>query len=124
MAAFFKKMLHSIKFYDALTFLVVVLLLPYWADKRDWSDFTSVFWVFLVINGLYALYLGYAVRRHGWWRLTIFVQFVVFYWITTDHLDLVPDDYGHYFAFLYFILALFTYWSTRPVLNEKTKTNH
>ncbi|MCK8627114.1 hypothetical protein [Fructobacillus cardui] len=111
MRNFLNKLHHSAWFYNLLVMIFVAVLLPFVADKFDWSDINLVFWLCFVLNGGFALYFGAQIRKHGLRFYWIFVQPLLFGVVTTWYFDWVDTEYGYYLAGFYLVLTIFTFWS-------------
>ncbi|GAP02189.1 permease of the drug/metabolite transporter superfamily [Fructobacillus pseudoficulneus] len=105
------KLSHSALFYNLLVMVVITVILPYLADQFDWSDISQVVWLFFVLNGGFALYFGYQIRKQGMRFYWIFAQALLFAIVTTWLGEWVDNEYGYYLAGLYLVLTVFTFWS-------------
>ncbi|MCU4664708.1 hypothetical protein N7X58_04235 [Leuconostoc mesenteroides] len=96
--------------YQWLAALMLGLVLPFIGKLLSVSGLHKVIWFYLIINGLYTLYLGYSVRKRGLSPLILFALPAVFSGISTLLLHLVSHQYGFYFGLMYIVLSLFTFF--------------
>lgn len=96
--------------YQWLMALLLGLGLPFVGKQLGWREINQVIWLYLIINSLYTLYLGYEVRRRGYSPFILVLVPTIFSIVTTLWLNLVPIQYGIYFGLLYVVLSLFTFF--------------
>ncbi|GMA68822.1 hypothetical protein GCM10025879_00680 [Leuconostoc litchii] len=96
--------------YQWLGAIICGLLLPFIGRLLGMSGLHKVIWFYLVINGLYTLYLGYSIRRRGLSPFIMLALPVIFSGISTLALHLVSRQYGFYFGLMYIVLSLFTFF--------------
>ncbi|CAK8053810.1 hypothetical protein [Eupransor demetentiae] len=104
-----KKFLKRFDVQQGLWIIFLAYLLPQFAQWFHWRYLFILVWICFIINGLYALYFGYQIRRRGlapWWLLA---QPLLFALLTTWLCDLVSTNFGYYFSIFYLILSLFTF---------------
>ncbi|GMA68325.1 hypothetical protein GCM10025884_19520 [Leuconostoc gelidum subsp. gelidum] len=86
------------------------LFLPFFAQQIGFREIHQVIWLYLIVNGSYTLYFGYAIRKHGYSPLLILLVPAIFGGVSTFWLKLVATQYGFYFSLLYIVLSLFTFF--------------
>ena len=86
--------------YQWLAAFMLGLVLPFIGKLLSVSGLHKVIWFYLIINGLYTLYLGYSVRNRGLSPLILFALSAVFSGISTLLLHLVSHQYGIYFGLM------------------------
>lgn len=115
-----KKVFKKYYGYQLLTAILLSVLLPFLSQQMGWHRIHRVIWLYLVINGIYTLYLGYAIRKNGYTPLLILLTPVLFAGVSSVWLNIVPMQYGIYFSLLYLVLSLFTFFGdTRDDPDEK-----
>lgn len=106
-------MKKTFKKYYGYQWLAAVLLgwgLPFLGDLAGWDSLHKVVYLYLIINGVYMLYLGYAVRQRGYAPFTLLLMPLVFALVSTFWLGIVSNLYGFYLSIMYLVLSLFTFF--------------
>lgn len=104
-----KKILRRFEIQQLFLMIILAYGLPQLGDWLDWYGVTPIVWIFFILNGGYALYFGWQIRKHGLSPLWLVVQPLIFALLTTLLLNLVSNQYGYYFSLFYLILSLFTF---------------
>ncbi|MEX0380801.1 hypothetical protein AB3K25_04700 [Leuconostoc sp. MS02] len=105
-----KKIFKKYYGYQWLAAVIIGAILPLMAQKIGIREIHQVIWLYLVINGIYTLYFGYAVRKHGYSPLLIMLVPAIFSGVSIMWLKIVATQYGFYFSLLYIVLSLFTFF--------------
>ncbi|MBS9338252.1 hypothetical protein G6R29_01205 [Fructobacillus sp. M2-14] len=105
---------RPVYFWSAMIVLVTVIL-PMIASWLNLSTLTKVIALYFLINGLFALAFGAAVKHQGWKLPVLLAQPLTFGLLGTALFGFVNDTYGYYLALLYLVLAMFTYLNAEPL---------
>ncbi|MGY3742219.1 hypothetical protein [Leuconostoc inhae] len=105
-----KKAFNKFYGYQWLIAILLGFVLPLLAKQLGFREIHQVIWLYLVINGSFTLYGGYAIRKHGYSPLLILLVPAIFSGVSTFWLNIVATQYGFYFSLLYIVLSLFTFF--------------
>ncbi|MGX7051556.1 hypothetical protein [Leuconostoc palmae] len=90
--------------------LFIAIVLPWILNIVSLNDVWKIIVIYLLLNSIYALYLGFETRKKGYSPFILLGLPIIFAIFTTFFFELVSSSYGYYLALLYLTLSLFTFF--------------